>query len=87
MRTTPLHTPLRGAVITAVAVLAVAVGLGEAAANPRAGLTSPLRVGSQPGCRWVQGQPRTIKVCDTKKVCRMQTIPAQRIWACGTVRD
>lgn len=54
----------------------------------KAGISSPLRAGARPGCRWVQAPEKTMKVCNpTTKVCRVQTVPAQRIWACGTVRD
>ena len=87
MGTTPDLSRTRWAAVAAATVLALVVGAAAAEANPRAGLSSPLRVGSQPGCRWVQTEPRTIRVCDAAKVCRTRTLPAQRIWACGTVRD
>lgn len=70
-----------------LALVLLAAGTAESAAQVRAGIQSPLRAGTNPGCRWVQGAAKTIKVCDALKRCREQTVPAQRIWACGTVRD
>lgn len=59
-----------------------------AAQAGKADISSPLRAGARPGCRWLLAPEKTTKVCNpTTKVCRVQTVPAQRIWACGTVRD
>ena len=85
---TPRSTlPPRAAVLAASLLVCLAATGDASAQNTRAGLNSPLRAGAQPGCRWVQGAAKTIRICDAKKVCRIQTVPAQRIWACGTVRD
>jgi hypothetical protein len=85
---TPRSTLPRRAAVIAAAVIAGLLAVGEArATNVKAGIASPLRAGQQPGCRWVLGAAKTIRVCDANKVCRTQTVPAQRIWACGTVRD
>lgn len=77
----------RAAVIAAASLVWLAAAGDGIAANVKAGLNSPLRAGQQPGCRWVQGAAKTIRVCDSHGVCRTRTVPAQRIWACGTVRD
>ncbi len=85
---TPRSTLPRRAAAVAFAVITGLLTVGEGrAASVKAGISSPLRAGQQPGCRWVQGAAKTIRVCDANKVCRTQTVPAQRIWACGTVRD
>lgn len=70
-----------------VALLAM-IGAAPAAAQvQRPDISSPMRTGDKPGCRWVEVAPKTGRVCDSRtKVCRTQTTPAQRIWACGTVR-
>ena len=74
-------------VAVGVAVAAVAAAASPATAQlTRPQIASPLRAGTNPGCRWVEAPAKDVKVCDAKKVCRTQIIPAQRIWACGTVR-
>lgn len=66
----------------AAPVPAAAQGLGS---NPTMG--SPLRSGAKAGCRWVEAPATTTRVCNAvTKVCRVQAVPAQRVWACGTVR-
>lgn len=77
----------RRAAAFGLALVLFGIGTIESSAQVRSGLQSPLRSGTTPGCRWVQGAAKTIKVCDALKRCRLQTVPAQRIWACGTVRD
>jgi len=75
------------------AVIAAVLGLAAAStvalsAEPRSEIHSPLRAGAKPGCRWVLGEPKTTRICDSRTgACRLQTTPAQRIWACGKVRD
>ena len=67
-------------------VMVAAANAPVAAQLVRPEIASPLRAGTKPGCRWVEAPAKEVKVCDAKKVCRTQTVPAQRIWACGTVR-
>lgn len=81
---------LGGALALFGLVVLTPVDTATAAANdsPRAGLSSPLRAGARPGCRWVAGAAKATRVCNTQTgVCRTVEVPAQRIWACGTVRD
>ena len=86
MKVRPTITTAGAAAIALAALLGIAGGSARAD-TVRSGISSPLRAGSQPGCRWVLGAAKTIRVCDAKKVCQIRTVPAQRIWACGTVRD
>ncbi len=76
----------RACVIGLAALACLATTGASLAANVRAGFHSPLRAGARPGCRWVQVDAQTTRVCDTRGQCRSQTSPGQRIWACGTVR-
>lgn len=82
-------TRRRTAVGVAAAMLVVLASAGESGAvDPRAGFQSPLRAGAKPGCRWVQVPAKTSRICNaTTGQCRVQTVPSQRLWACGTVRD
>jgi hypothetical protein len=74
--------------VTAVAIGLTAMASVAQAASSNPTINSPLRVGTKPGCRWVEAPAKTTRVCNpTTKVCRTQTVPPQRIWACGTVRD
>ena len=74
--------------VTAVAIGFAAMASVAQAASSNPTINSPLRVGAKPGCRWVEAPAKTTRVCNTTtRVCRTQTVPAQRIWACGTVRD
>ena len=74
------------AAVIALAVFAQTPAVAAGGGNPT--IQSPLRSGAKPGCRWVQAPARTSRICDSKTgACRTQTVPAQRIWACGQVRD
>jgi hypothetical protein len=85
-RRSTIALPGLAAILTATAFGLAGVS-AAAAANVRSGISSPLRAGQRPGCRWVQGPAKTLRICDSGGKCRTQTVPPQRIWACGTVRD
>ena len=79
---------MRGGWVVALAIGVQALATVAQAASSNPTINSPLRAGAKPGCRWVEVPAKTTRVCNaTTKVCRTQTVPAQRIWACGTVRD
>jgi len=73
----------------AVSMLTATTGESRAAVfGGKADISSPLRSGNRAGCRWVQVPARSSRLCDAKgQSCRTQTVPAQRVWACGQVRD
>jgi hypothetical protein len=87
MRFRAIAVPVSAIVGAALLGFAAIDTAAAASADARSGISSPLRAGAKPGCRWIQGEAKSIRICDAKKVCRLQTVPAQRIWACGTVRD